>query len=329
MRLLFYSDCGPAGATCGASDGRPGVGSGAVAAESLAVKHQLLIMKRSQRRSPNLTAWDSSVFLDSVRRRCRPDAWAKSPCILKDLDPPAPSSSFGQTQISSALRLQELRAPRPQRPVQRVDRRGGRDETAQPILRLPQDRQTISNAFGIEINKDAVRRILIRYYRPGPGGGGPSWLSVIGQARNRLWSVDLFRTESILLKSYWVMVVMDVYTRRIVGFGVGVTRANLDGIRVCRMFNRAIARQAMPGFYPRTTIRCFAFIAGERTFGYSKSMRSRPFPQRPVPSFRRAANRNHPARVSGIESGFGTRATSNRSSRTTRCSTTNIAVTPD
>jgi hypothetical protein len=30
----------------------------AVAAESLAVKHQLLIMKRSQRRSPKLTAWD-------------------------------------------------------------------------------------------------------------------------------------------------------------------------------------------------------------------------------------------------------------------------------
>src|SRR5271155_2778420 len=29
-----------------------------VVAESLAVKHQLLIMKRSQRRAPNLTAWD-------------------------------------------------------------------------------------------------------------------------------------------------------------------------------------------------------------------------------------------------------------------------------
>jgi putative transposase len=40
------------------------------------------------------------------------------------------------------------------------------------------------------------------------------------------------------------MVVMDVYTRRIVG--LGVAPANLDGIRVCRMFNRAIARQAMP-----------------------------------------------------------------------------------
>ncbi|MGO9606342.1 MAG: hypothetical protein ACLQAT_23625, partial [Candidatus Binataceae bacterium] len=36
---------------------RPG-GLGAVAAESLAVKHQLLIMKRAQRRAPKLTPWD-------------------------------------------------------------------------------------------------------------------------------------------------------------------------------------------------------------------------------------------------------------------------------
>jgi len=34
----------------------------AVAAESLAVKHQLLIMKRSQRRGPNLTAWDRLIL---------------------------------------------------------------------------------------------------------------------------------------------------------------------------------------------------------------------------------------------------------------------------
>ncbi len=32
--------------------------------------------------------------------------------------------------------------------------------------------------------------------------------------------VDLFRCESILLQSYWVMVVMDIFTRRIIGFGV-------------------------------------------------------------------------------------------------------------
>jgi putative transposase len=104
--------------------------------------------------------------------------------------------------------------------------------------------EQISNAFGLAINKDVVRRILIQHYPPAPGGDGPSWLSVIGQARDSLWSVDLFRCESILLQSYRVMVVMDIFTRRIIGFGVAA--ANLDGPGVCRMFNRAIARQRMP-----------------------------------------------------------------------------------
>src|SRR5271157_1614049 len=104
--------------------------------------------------------------------------------------------------------------------------------------------EQISSAFGIEINKDIVRRILIQHYRPLPGGDGPSWLTVIGHAKDSLWSADLFRCESILLQSYWVMVVMDLFTRRIVGFGVAA--ANLDGPNVCRMFNRAIARQRTP-----------------------------------------------------------------------------------
>jgi len=72
--------------------------------------------------------------------------------------------------------------------------------------------EQISSAFGLEIDKDVVRRILIQHYRPAPGGDGPSWLTVIGQARDSLWSVDLFRCESILLRSFWVMVVMDVFT---------------------------------------------------------------------------------------------------------------------
>jgi hypothetical protein len=58
-------------------------------------------------------------------------------------------------------------------------------------------------------------------------GGGPSWLSAIAEARDSLWSVDLFRCESILLNSFWVMVVMDVFSRRIAGFGV--EPAPIDG----------------------------------------------------------------------------------------------------
>jgi hypothetical protein len=71
----------------------------------------------------------------------------------------------------------------------------------------------------------------------------PSWLSATAEARDSLWSIDLFRCESILLKSFWVMVVMDVFTRRIVGFGV--EPAHIDGISVCRMFNQARCDQTL------------------------------------------------------------------------------------
>jgi putative transposase len=51
-------------------------GLGALAAESLAVKHQLLIMKRAQRRAPNLTSWDR-LLLGVVRFWCHPNACAR------------------------------------------------------------------------------------------------------------------------------------------------------------------------------------------------------------------------------------------------------------
>jgi len=105
--------------------------------------------------------------------------------------------------------------------------------------------QQISHAFAINIDKDVVRRILARHYRPGDSGAtGPSWLTFIGHAKDSLWSIDLFRCESLLLRSHWVMLVMDVFTRRIVGFGV--ESACIDGVSVCRIFNRASAGQGLP-----------------------------------------------------------------------------------
>ena len=105
--------------------------------------------------------------------------------------------------------------------------------------------QQISHAFGVEIDKDVVRRVLAKHYRLGNSEtDSPSWLTFIGHAKDGLWTIDLFRCESILLRSYWVMVVMDVFTRRLVGFGV--ERASIDGVSVCRMFNHAIGRQPLP-----------------------------------------------------------------------------------
>src|SRR5262252_4944110 len=71
-----------------------------------------------------------------------------------------------------------------------------------------------------------------------PTEGGPSWLTFIGHVKDSLWSLDLFRCESVALRTYWVLVVMDLYTRRIIGFGIqaGV----VDGTALCRMFKQAI-----------------------------------------------------------------------------------------
>jgi len=45
--------------------------------------------------------------------------------------------------------------------------------------------QQISHAFGIEIDKDVVRRILAKHYRPNNSGdNGSSWLTFIGHARD-------------------------------------------------------------------------------------------------------------------------------------------------
>src|SRR5205809_7990897 len=59
--------------------------------------------------------------------------------------------------------------------------------------------------------------------------------------------MDLFRCESATLRSHWVLVVMDQYTRRIIGFGVHA--GTVDGAALCRMFNRAIGGQySMPKY---------------------------------------------------------------------------------
>ena len=56
--------------------------------------------------------------------------------------------------------------------------------------------------------------------------------------------MDMFRCKSILLRSHWVLVVMDVFSRRIIGFRIG--GEYIDGLSICRMFNQAIAGQARP-----------------------------------------------------------------------------------
>ena len=110
-----------------------------------------------------------------------------------------------------------------------------------PTWGCPRIAQQISLAFGITLDKDVVRRILASHYKPDPDSCSPSWLTFLGHMKDSLWSLDLFRCESMHLRTHWILVVMDQFTRRIVGFGVHA--GNVDGIALCRMFNHAISGQ--------------------------------------------------------------------------------------
>jgi transposase InsO family protein len=87
--------------------------------------------------------------------------------------------------------------------------------------------------------------VLEKHYRPGPDSGhGPSWLTFIAHLEDSLWSIDLFRCESIMLKTHWVLVVMDQFTRRSIGFGGHAS--DEDGAALCRMFDNAISSRGVP-----------------------------------------------------------------------------------
>ncbi len=116
-----------------------------------------------------------------------------------------------------------------------------------PNWGCPRIAQHIALSFHIQIDKDVVRRILARHHRSGQDSGGPYWLTFLGHMKDSLWSMDLFRCESATLRTHWVLVVMDQYSRRIIGFGVHAGK--VDGVGLCRMFNRAIREQRwMPNY---------------------------------------------------------------------------------
>jgi hypothetical protein len=223
---------------------RPG-GVRAVAAETLLLKHQLQIANRSRQRAPNLTTLDRFV-LGLIALFIRPHRISKLAAMLK----PATLLKFHKALVDRKYRLlfsssAHRRKPGPKGPSPEVIAAIVEMKIRNPKFGYLRIGQQISHAFGIDIEKDVVRRVLAKHYRTdNPDSHGPSWLSFLAHNKDSLWSLDLFRCESIQLRSHWVMLVMDIFTRRIIGFGV--ERANIDGVSVCGMFNYATAGEPMP-----------------------------------------------------------------------------------
>jgi putative transposase len=220
-------------------------GSRAIIAENLLLKQQLLVHSRSRQRAPNLSVRDRVLF-GFWTLFLSPKRIARSAIIIK------PSTLL---RIHTALKTRKYRLifsprggrkPGPKGPSKEVIHAIVEMKKRNPRFGCPRIAQQINLAFGLNLDKDIVRRILAIHYRPDPSSKGPSWLTMLGHAKDSLWSVDLFRCESILLKSHWVMVVMDQFTRRIIGFAVHAE--HIDGPTLCRMFNNATSGQSWPKY---------------------------------------------------------------------------------
>jgi transposase InsO family protein len=209
------------------------------------MRHQILILNRGRKRAPNRRPTDR-IIAGLCTLLTRPARVLWSAVALK------PSTLI---YFHRMLTKQKYRLLFSSTGVRRPGPKGPSKELIDAVVEMKRRNRTwgckrmaqqIALAFGMEMDKDVVRRILGIHFRPEAGCGGPSWLSLIAHTKDSLWSLDLFRCESAVLRTYWVLVVMDQFTRRIVG--CAVHRGVVDGMTLCRMFNRAIHTQTLPKY---------------------------------------------------------------------------------
>lgn len=215
-------------------------GARAVLAENLLLKHQLLVLRRSRRRAPRFSPADR-LFLGFGSSFLNPHRLLRTAIILR----PTTLLRFHRGLRDLKYRFLYSSHPRrksgPKGPDADLVKLICELKQRNPRLGCPRIAQQLAKTFGLPINKDVVRRVLAAHYRPRHRDAGPSWLTFLGHSRDSLWSLDLFRTESIWLKSHWVLVVMDQFSRRLIGFAV--QPVTVDGPALCCLFNQAIADQ--------------------------------------------------------------------------------------
>src|SRR6267143_1016522 len=223
---------------------RPG-GLRSVVAESTLVRHQLLILNRGRKRAPNLRVSDR-IIAGLCTVLMRPVRVLRSGIVLR----PSTLLRFHHMLIKRKYRLlfspNDSRRPGPKGPTKELIDAIVEMKRRNPTWGCPRIAEQVTLAFGLDIDKDVVRRILGMHFHPEKGTSGPSWLTFLGHTKDSLWSADMFRCESLTLRTHWVLVVMDQFTRRIVGFGVH--RGIVDGSALCRMFQQAIRRHSLPKY---------------------------------------------------------------------------------
>ena len=151
---------------------RPG-GARAIAAENLVMRQQLVVIGRSRRRAPNLTTVDRILFgfwalFLSPRRISRAAVIVRPSTLLRCHD--ALKRRKYRLLFASGRRAK----PGPKGPSQELIRAIVELKRRNPRFGCPRIALILAKTFGVEINKDVVRRVLAKHYRPEPGPAGPS-----------------------------------------------------------------------------------------------------------------------------------------------------------
>ena len=139
-------------------------------AESLLLKHQLLIVNRSRQRSPNLRASDR-ILAGWMALWVRPTRLLRSAIVLK------PSTLLGLHNAMSKQKYRMLfspnrrRKPGPKGPSAELIRAVVEMKQRNPNWGCPRIAQQIALAFDLPMDKDVVRRILAHHHRPGAAAG--------------------------------------------------------------------------------------------------------------------------------------------------------------
>ena len=209
----------------------------AIIAESVLIKHQYLLVHRSGGKAPRLTTLDRFlcgflvIFMHPRRIR-------KAAVVLK----PATLTKFRRNLLSRNYhRLFSSRTnakPGPKGPPDDLVRVIVEMKRRNARFGCPRIAQQINKAFGLNIDKDVVRRVLAKHYRPEHYDGGPSWLTFFRQMAESLWSITLFQSRSILPIFLSNLIEIGQSTRRIVGYGFA--GSHFDQMLLCSLFATGI-----------------------------------------------------------------------------------------